>query len=49
MQDLNVEAEAVIAALRRRVDELSYENVLLSLAVDQLQQQLGAPIRKNAG
>ncbi|GAA0935004.1 hypothetical protein [Nonomuraea longicatena] len=49
MQDLNVEAEAVITALRRRIDELSYENVLLSLAVDRLQQQLGAPIRKGAG
>ncbi|MFI6813285.1 hypothetical protein ACIBG7_12775 [Nonomuraea sp. NPDC050328] len=49
MRDLNVEAEAVIAALRRRIDELSYENVLLALAVDQLQEQVGAPIPKNAG
>ncbi|MFI6317270.1 hypothetical protein ACIBG8_07115 [Nonomuraea sp. NPDC050556] len=48
MQDLSIEAERIITVLRRRIDELSYENVVLSVAVDQLQERLAEPIRKNA-
>ncbi|WP_433355648.1 hypothetical protein ACQP25_17310 [Microtetraspora malaysiensis] len=40
MQDLVVDQRRVIAALRRRIDELSYENALLSAAVDQQREEI---------
>ncbi|WP_171074988.1 hypothetical protein [Nonomuraea basaltis] len=40
MDDLHVDPGAVVAVLRRRIDELTYENAVLAVAVDQLQAQL---------
>ncbi|WP_433444543.1 hypothetical protein [Nonomuraea sp. CA-141351] len=39
-EDLHVDPNAVVAVLRRRIDELTYENAVLAVAVDQLQAQL---------
>ncbi|MET7334380.1 hypothetical protein [Nonomuraea sp. NPDC005650] len=39
-EDLHVDPNAVVAVLRRRIDELTYENAVLAVAVDQLQVQL---------
>lgn len=49
MQDLSIEAERIIAALRRRLDDVTYENAVLSAAVDQLQARLGELTRTSAG
>ena len=38
--ELVVEPDRIIAALRRKNDALSYENAVLSAAVDQLTAQL---------
>lgn len=43
MQNMTVATERIITALRRRIDELTYENVVLSAAVDQLQEQITTP------
>ncbi|MGI5292640.1 hypothetical protein ACQEVF_58865 [Nonomuraea polychroma] len=40
MQDLAVEPGRIIAVLRRRVEELAYENAVLSAAVDQLRDEI---------
>ncbi|WP_171074363.1 hypothetical protein [Nonomuraea basaltis] len=37
--DLHVDLAAVVAAYRRRCDELMYENALLAAAVEQVQAQ----------
>ncbi|MEV4472797.1 hypothetical protein [Nonomuraea sp. NPDC049504] len=39
-QDLVVEPGRIIAALRRRVEELAYDNAVLSAAVDQLHDEI---------
>lgn len=39
-QDLVVDAGRIIAALRARVEELVYENALLSAAVDQQRDEI---------
>ncbi|WP_433426373.1 hypothetical protein ACQP1V_42775 (plasmid) [Microtetraspora malaysiensis] len=39
-QGVNVDWEQVVAALRRRIDGLVYENALLSAAVDQQQARI---------
>lgn len=41
-EDLHVDPNAVVAVLRRRIDELTYENAVLAVAVDQLQTQVNA-------
>ncbi|MEU7911305.1 hypothetical protein [Microbispora bryophytorum] len=41
-QDLVVEPARVIAVLRRRVEELTYENAVLSAAVDQQREEINA-------
>ncbi|MFG1709248.1 hypothetical protein ACFLIM_39260 [Nonomuraea sp. M3C6] len=38
--DLHVDPNAVVAVLRQRIGELTYENAVLAVAVDQLQTQL---------
>ncbi|WP_424533623.1 hypothetical protein ACOZ38_25140 [Sphaerisporangium viridialbum] len=40
MQDVVVDTDRIVAALRRRIDDLSYENALLSAAVDQQREQI---------
>ncbi|MEV0379816.1 hypothetical protein [Nonomuraea sp. NPDC050643] len=40
MQDLTVEPARIIAVLRRRVEELLYENAVLSAAVDQQRDEI---------
>ncbi|MFI6886747.1 hypothetical protein [Streptosporangium canum] len=40
MQDLTVDPQRIIAALRRRIDELTYETALLAAAVDQQQAKI---------
>lgn len=42
MDDLHVDPGAVVPALRRRIDELMYENAVLAVAVDQLQARVNA-------
>ncbi|WP_164903623.1 hypothetical protein [Nonomuraea polychroma] len=37
--DLHVDPNAAVAVLRRRIDELTYENAVLAAAVDQLQHR----------
>ncbi|GGK90092.1 hypothetical protein Ppa06_58360 [Planomonospora parontospora subsp. parontospora] len=39
-QPLNVSYEQIIEGLRRRIGDLTYENVLLGTAVDQLQERI---------
>ncbi|MFI6485143.1 hypothetical protein ACIBH1_45045 [Nonomuraea sp. NPDC050663] len=36
MRELPISNEAIIAALRRRIDQLIYENAMLQAAVDQM-------------
>ncbi|MDF5756668.1 hypothetical protein [Spongiactinospora sp. TRM90649] len=38
--DLHVDLTAVVNVLRRRIDALTYENAVLSAAVDQLQARV---------
>ncbi|MFD8529404.1 hypothetical protein ACFV0L_18490 [Streptosporangium canum] len=40
MQDLVVEPARIIAVLRRRIEELTYENAVLSAAVDQQRDEI---------
>lgn len=40
MDELRVNPDAVVEALKRRIGELMYENAVLSAAVDQLQADL---------
>ncbi|MEV1168626.1 hypothetical protein [Nonomuraea sp. NPDC049784] len=40
MQHLVVEPGRIIAALLRRIDELAYDNAVLSAAVDQLHDEI---------
>ncbi|MFD0659777.1 fibronectin type III domain-containing protein [Thermocatellispora tengchongensis] len=42
MQDLVVEPGRIITVLRRRVEELTYENAVLSAAVDQQREEINA-------
>ncbi|WP_440063767.1 hypothetical protein [Streptosporangium sp. OZ121] len=49
MQDMAVDPNRVIAALRRRVDELTYEVVVLSAAFDQQQERLNQAEGRSAG
>ncbi|WP_345486023.1 hypothetical protein [Planotetraspora phitsanulokensis] len=37
---MTVDTQRIIAALRRRIDQLSYENAVLSAAVDQQREQI---------
>ncbi|GAA4083067.1 hypothetical protein GCM10022248_60690 [Nonomuraea soli] len=43
MRELPVSNEAIIAALRRRIDQLIYENAVLQAAIDQLNTPLPQP------
>ncbi|MEU7891684.1 hypothetical protein AB0B45_02340 [Nonomuraea sp. NPDC049152] len=40
MEDLVVEPGRIITVQRRRIDELMYENAVLSAAVDQLRDEI---------
>ncbi|MER6171370.1 hypothetical protein [Streptosporangium sp. NPDC001681] len=40
MHDVAVDPQRIIAALRRRIDELIYENAILAAGVDQLQAKI---------
>lgn len=40
MEDLVVEPARIIAVLRRRIEELTYENAVLSAAVDQQRDEI---------
>ncbi len=46
-QDLIVEPARIIAVLRRRIEELTYENAVLSAAVDQQREEINALRRAN--
>ncbi|MGP3921239.1 hypothetical protein [Nonomuraea sp. 10N515B] len=46
--DVHVDPHAVVAVLRRRIDELTYENAVLAVAVDQLQTRLNELSRHQA-
>ncbi|MFI6497187.1 hypothetical protein [Nonomuraea typhae] len=40
MQDFMVDPSRIIAVMRRRIEELTYENAVLSAAVDQQRDEM---------
>ncbi|MEU1880830.1 hypothetical protein ABZ470_26285 [Streptosporangium sp. NPDC020072] len=49
MEDLVVEPGRIIAVLRRRIEDLTYENAVLSAAVDQQRDEINELLREASG